>query len=279
MQLSGIVGLPLLLKTGLYDNRGFTMEEKGQIITGHWAIISFFVALCIVLWLLRTDIRDRHLDAMRSSVPATIGWIFIGFFLAFFSQIVAGMIEMQLLGIKQGSENTMKLMEIARTTPWFLIVVSIIGPILEEIVFRKILFGTLYKKFNFFIAAIISSLVFAAIHFDFTHLLVYTAMGLVFAFLYVKTKRIIVPIAAHVAMNTLVAIGQIFMSNEQIQEMIKEAEKMQGFIGGFLYEKLTIVHGCTILPSWMYLYTLRHYERNRYNLECVDNTICSYGNN
>ena len=24
---------------------------------------------------------------------------------------------------------------------------------------------------------------------------------------------------------------------------------MQGFIGGFLYEKLTIVHGCTILPS------------------------------
>ncbi|MFB6433568.1 CPBP family intramembrane glutamic endopeptidase [Bacillus thuringiensis] len=233
MQLSGIVGLPLLLKTGLYDNRGFTMEEKGQIITGHWAIFSFFVALCIVLWLLRTDIRDRHLDAMRSSVPATIGWIFIGFFLAFFSQIVAGMIEMQLLGIKQGSENTMKLMEIARTTPWFLIVVSIIGPILEEIVFRKILFGTLYKKFNFFIAAIISSLVFAAIHFDFTHLLVYTAMGLVFAFLYVKTKRIIVPIAAHVAMNTLVAIGQIFMSNEQIQEMIKEAEKMQGFIGGF----------------------------------------------
>ena len=101
MQLSGVVGLPLLLKTGLYDNRGFTIEEKGQIITGHWAIISFFVALCIVLWLLRTDIRDRHLDAMRSSVPATIGWIFIGFFLAFFSQIVAGMIEMQLLELNK----------------------------------------------------------------------------------------------------------------------------------------------------------------------------------
>lgn len=233
MQLSGIAGLPLLLKTGLYDNRGFTNEEKLQLITGHWSIISFFIALCVVIWLLRTDVRDRHLDTMRSSVPATIGWIFIGFFLAIFSQSIAGMIEMRLLGITPGSENTERLMDIARTTPWFLIVVSIIGPILEEIVFRKILFGTLYKKFNFFIAAIISSLVFAAIHFDFTHLLVYTSMGLVFAFLYVKTKRIIVPIAAHVAMNTLVAIGQIFMNNEQIQEMIKEAEKMQGFIGGF----------------------------------------------
>ncbi|MCW9134423.1 CPBP family intramembrane metalloprotease [Bacillus paramycoides] len=234
MQLSGIVGLPLLLKTGLYDNREFTIEEKGQIITGHWAIISFFIALCIVLWLLKTDIRDRHLDKMRSSTPATIGWIFIGFFLALFSQSIAGMIEMRLLGITPGSENTARLMDIARTTPWFLIVISIIGPILEEIVFRKILFGTLYKKFNFFIAAIISSLVFAAIHFDFTHLLVYTSMGLVFAFLYVKTKRIIVPIAAHVAMNTLVAVAQVVVSNEHIQEMIKEAEKMQGFIGGFL---------------------------------------------
>ncbi|MDM5255828.1 CPBP family intramembrane glutamic endopeptidase [Bacillus toyonensis] len=233
MQLSGIAGLALLLKTGLYDNRGFTNEEKFQLITGHWSIISFFIALCVVIWLLRTDIRDRHLDAMRSSVPATIGWIFIGFFLAIISQSIAGMIEMYLLGITPGSENTDRLMDIARTTPWFLIVISIIGPILEEIVFRKILFGTLYKRFNFFVAAIISSLVFAAIHFDFTHLLVYTSMGLVFAFLYVKTKRIIVPIAAHVAMNTLVAIGQIFMSNEQIQEMIKEAEKMQGFIGGF----------------------------------------------
>ena len=70
------------------------------------------------------------------------------------------MIEMYVLGIKPGSENTARLMDIARTTPWFLIVISIIGPILEEIVFRKILFGTLYKKFNFFIAAIISSLVF-----------------------------------------------------------------------------------------------------------------------
>ena len=35
-------------------------------------------------------------------------------------------------------------------------------------------------------------------------------------------------------MNTLVAVAQVVVSNEQIQEMIKEAEKMQGFIGGFL---------------------------------------------
>ena len=34
-------------------------------------------------------------------------------------------------------------------------------------------------------------------------------------------------------MNTLVAIGQIFMSNEQIQEMIKEAEKCKALSEDF----------------------------------------------
>ena len=40
MQLSSIAGLPLLLKTGLYDNKGFTREEKFQLITGHWASLA-----------------------------------------------------------------------------------------------------------------------------------------------------------------------------------------------------------------------------------------------
>ncbi len=40
---------------------------------------------------------------------------------------------------------------------------------------------------------------------------------------------------AHVGMNTVVAVVQVFVSNnEQIQELMKQAEKMQGFIGGFL---------------------------------------------
>ena len=83
-------------------------------------------------------------------------------------------------------------------------------------------------------------------------------MGLVFAFLYVKTKRIIVPIAAHVAMNTLVAVAQVLMSNEQIQEMIKEAEKMQGLSEDFSMRNSPLFHGCIVLPSRMYLYTSSH---------------------
>ena len=65
------------------------------------------------------------------------------------------------------------------------------------------------------------------------HILLYSAMGFTFAFLYVKTKHILVPIFAHVAMNTLVVVIQSVYKDE-IDELIREAESLQNFIGGFL---------------------------------------------
>src|SRR5690606_1820600 len=111
-------------------------------------------------------------------------------FMAMTSQILAANIEIHLFGIEPGSENTQEIMALVKSLPLLVIVVSIIGPILEEIIFRQIIFGSLYKKFNFFISGLISSLIFAAVHMDFTHILIYTAMGFTFAFLYVQTKQI-----------------------------------------------------------------------------------------
>ena len=56
--------------------------------------------------------------------------------------------------------------------------------------------------------------------------------GIHIRLLYVRTNRIIVPIFAHVAMNTLVVLLQTF--REPIEEYLKNVEKMQMIIGGFL---------------------------------------------
>ncbi|MCG3057195.1 CPBP family intramembrane metalloprotease, partial [Escherichia coli] len=76
------------------------------------------------------------------------------------AQSVAAMIEMNLLGIEPGSENTEMILNLVKVTPLLIVVTSVIGPILEEIIFRKIIFGSLYRKYNFFISAFISSLIF-----------------------------------------------------------------------------------------------------------------------
>ena len=50
-------------------------------------------------------------------------------------------------------------------------------------------------------------------------------MGFVFAFLYVKTKRILVPIIVHAAMNTLVVVGQLSMDPEEMQRQLEQMQR------------------------------------------------------
>ncbi|WP_416829656.1 CPBP family intramembrane glutamic endopeptidase [Ectobacillus polymachus] len=228
MQISSLLGIPLLLRTGWYHT--YSRSVQIEMASAHWAIISFVTALIIILLLLRHD--DDPLARNKMGIGYTILWMFAGIFLALFAQTIAANIEMRIFGINPGSENTQRLVDIAKVSPLFILVTSIFGPIMEEIVFRKILFGSLYKHFHFFVAAIISSLIFATVHFDFSHLLVYTSMGFVFSFLYIHTRRIIVPIFAHVMMNTIVILINIGL-HDYLDKMMKQAETLHTIIGGF----------------------------------------------
>lgn len=223
IQFSAFIGAPLLM---LFD---LTMEE----IVGIWSVFSFSLGLIIILILLKPDIQSRHMNRNRSSRGEAVKWSIIGVFLAFAAQYSAILIEVTLLGIEPGSENTEQIIQYAKAAPIFIIVLAVIGPILEEIVFRLIIFGTLYKRFNFFISALVSSLIFSAVHWDFEHTLIYTAVGFAFAFLYVKTGRILVPIVAHVAVNSFVVIVQV-VYGERLEELQRQLEQVQFILGGFL---------------------------------------------
>ncbi|WP_066074437.1 CPBP family intramembrane glutamic endopeptidase [Neobacillus soli] len=226
MQLSSLIGLPLSMWAFKY------FGKSQNLAVPFWLLASFLIALIIILFLLRKEMNTRSLDEKGSSPTLSVMWAIGGVFLALFAQYAAAIIE-SLLGIKIGSENTKDILTIINAFPLAIIVTSIIGPILEEIVFRKIIFGSLYKRYNFFISALISSVIFALAHMEPVHILLYSAMGFTFAFLYVKTKRILVPIFAHVTMNTMVVLVQSVYKDD-IDRLRREAEAIQNFIGGFL---------------------------------------------
>jgi uncharacterized protein len=226
MQLSSILGIPGL--TFLFNYLGI---DQGLVVP-YWLIFSFSIALIIVLFLLRKERTNSRKLERGSSFTISAVWAVAGVFLALFAQSLAGNIE-RLIGVDMGSENTQQILGIIESFPLAILVSSVIGPILEEIVFRKIIFGSLHKRFNFFISALISSVIFALAHMEPEHILLYSAMGFTFAFLYVKTKHILVPIFAHVAMNTMVVLVQSIYKDE-IEEIIRKAEAIQNFIGGFL---------------------------------------------
>lgn len=224
MQLSGLVAAPLLLVTGF---------SKGQAIV-IWSMISFIGALIVILILLKKDMSASRGVTGRASVDESILWAFLGILIAFAAQLVSGMIE-QALGVDHSSQNTQTITEISKKYPLFILVAALIGPILEEIVFRKIIFGALHKRFDFAIAAVISSLLFGLAHQELSFLLTYTSMGFVFAFLYAKTKRIVVPIVAHASMNTFVVLVDVVFAND-IQKYMNHMKDVQQLIGWFFHK-------------------------------------------
>ncbi|KZR58619.1 CPBP family intramembrane glutamic endopeptidase [Pseudobacillus badius] len=227
MQLLGLVAPRLLFEVGLSLN--MDPQTLRNLIPGYWLLFSFGVTLLIVLLLLRKDVRDSRMERM-APLPAaqSAGWAVAGVFLALLGQRIAIAIE-AALGIQMGSENTQNIIHLIELVPATMVITAIFGPILEEVVFRKIIFGSLYERFPFWISALISSAIFALAHAEPEHILIYSAMGFTFAFLYVKTKRLLVPIFAHVAMNSLVVVVQYFYADE-LERMMKEAEQLQSLI-------------------------------------------------
>ncbi|NJP38673.1 CPBP family intramembrane glutamic endopeptidase [Alkalicoccus luteus] len=218
MQLSPVVIAPLLIALGF----GGSMEQlSGQSIS-----VGFTIGFFIIVWLALRAKPNPKLQDGKADIPQTILWSIGGIFLAFFAQYAAALIETFAFGIEPGSENTDMIVGMANAAPFVIFVVAVLGPVIEEIVFRMVIFGALYKRFGFWIAALGSGFLFAVIHLDFEHLLVYLAMGVVFAWLYVKTKRIIVPIIAHVGINSFVMLVQVIFG-EQLQDLMEQMEEME----------------------------------------------------
>ncbi|MCO7128014.1 CPBP family intramembrane metalloprotease [Sporolactobacillus shoreicorticis] len=177
---------------------------KGGSASGDAYAAVFFLTLIIVSLLLipeRTMFRGP-----LASLGESIAWAICGVFILFVLQIAAALINNLILGQPLQSKHTQDVVQLTRNAPVFIFAVSIIGPMLEEIVFRKIFFGSMKKKLGFFFAALISSLIFAAFHFDFSHLLIYLAIGFFLCYAYHKTGRIWVTMFMHAAMNAIVVL-------------------------------------------------------------------------
>jgi membrane protease YdiL (CAAX protease family) len=81
-----------------------------------------------------------------------------------------------------------------------ILVVVIIGPIFEELIFRKIFVDTI-GKYSIGLAVFISGASFALFHGNLTQVIYTFAVGLILAWVYAKTKKMIYPILLHMFLN------------------------------------------------------------------------------
>lgn len=196
--------------------------EGGIILAAWWSTVTFaFTFIIIIILISRNKNFWNVFKGEKASIGESIGWGILGFFLVLFGQTIAANIEIAL-GIQAGSENTKTIVMITEIAPIMIFSTVVFAPILEELVFRRVVFGSIIQTQNFWIAGIISAIVFAAIHMEFTHILIYAVSGLIFAFLYYKTKRLLTSIIAHMLLNGFVTIVQVYMGD--IEQLIKEMQ-------------------------------------------------------
>lgn len=217
------LGVVILQLLGLFDN----LSGKELLFASIYSQVACFIVAAILIILINLFIKNPSYIERQTKEKKryVILWAIVGFAVVMIYQIIAGAINMYVFGAPNKSPNTARLMKVAQEIPLFIILISTVGPILEEFVFRKIIFGEIYnlikgnKVVSFLIAAIVSSIIFSAAHGDPSFFIIYFGMGFIFSALYAYTKRIWVPILVHIMQNSLVVIIQIVIGPEKIKQL------------------------------------------------------------
>lgn len=205
-----------------------------------YQVITFGLGAVIVILIGNIHKNKNRIElGSKTDGLLTTVWIIGGVVLAYLSQIIAGVINIYVFNNPVESQNTTEIVDMIFNSPWMILVVVLFGPIIEEYVFRRAIFGEIYemipinstaqKVLAFLAAGLVSGLIFAVAHADFTHILIYLSMSYVFSFLYVITGRLFVPIFVHVIMNGIVVLLQTVFA-----DFLQEAEEIQNQLNAII---------------------------------------------
>ena len=171
-------------------------------------IISLYTILGISSFIIFKDLYEDGLEKWKKSVIKTIIIILVMYILKIILTIIAS-IPLGIFFPEYESINSNNIAEVIKMfpAPIVLITLGILGPIVEEMIFRGILVGKLKKYIPSTICAIVSSILFMFIHIhvlsiqEFLYCLPYLVSGLLYSILYLKTKNITLSMILHITNN------------------------------------------------------------------------------
>lgn len=165
----------------------------------------YLIGAGVMFWLSQKDTTPNPIEVKSTTTKTALLWGFLGGILAILAELIAGLVESLLNGGSPTSENTTKLLLIFQQYPFVSLYLVVAAPVMEELIFRRTIYGKLSSFTGKIGAALISSVLFALAHAD-GFLLIYTLIGLVFCYVYTKTGKLFTSMIAHSLMNTIVLI-------------------------------------------------------------------------
>lgn len=199
-----VVGLEVVLALVLGEQYEAIMESpvySHYIIWGMQVLCMYILAFPVFHSLTKHLPRWEKTDKENLSFGQFIGVFFATQGIMLAGSIVANIVNQfitEYFGIVV-EDTTSEL--IMNSPLWMVIlVVVVIGPIFEELIFRKIYIDTI-GKYNGRLAIFISGASFALFHGNITQAIYTFGAGLLLAWVYTKTKKIIYPILIHMLLN------------------------------------------------------------------------------
>lgn len=178
-------------------------------------------------------IAARRVMARDLRVLATRPWFTLLMIpTAVIAMLILTAIVVTAAGGVQTSANQAGLQELMQQVPvWLMVpVVVIVGPFVEEYIFRHLLIGKLSRKLNIWLCCALSVVLFAALHIvgqeaiTLPALLPYLAMGATLVFVYVWTGRnLMFAYFVHAAKN-LLAVVFIYAIPPELFEQLQQVQ-------------------------------------------------------
>lgn len=106
------------------------------------------------------------------------------------------------------------------------IAIALVGPITEEIVFRKMLFSVLRYRFDATITIVLSAVVFGVAHMDMSVAISTFGIGLWLGYVYERFHSIVLNIFIHGIMNGLVLMAVVIYGNDADSQMAMNIENI-----------------------------------------------------
>ncbi len=189
---------------------GLLLALEGVVTPGPILVLSYFygglvtvVASAYLLWRTGTTLdENQHFFNLKyvSSIPVyaiTIGGLMAGIGLGY-----------------QWAMEWVPFIEVPERTSWpiqqrGLYLLAVVGaPVVEEFLFRGLLFNGLKSTLTFWPAALISAALFAVVHPLITIVPVFL-VGLATAYVFDRTKNLLAPIGLHATYNCLIVLAHL----------------------------------------------------------------------
>ena len=162
-------------------------------LNNYVVVFISLLTLSLIVYLSKEDILAVRFDELLRS-KKMYAWAFEALKYAIFAQAAVTLIF-------RPEPNAVD--DLVQRYPIMPVLAVISAPIIEETVFRKVIFGALARRFNFWTSSVISSLLFAIGHDSLERFIGYFLTGMVFCRVYHKSGSLYPVLLAHMALNLI----------------------------------------------------------------------------